>query len=670
MELQFVKGIGPKRQELLAEMGIQRPEDLLSHYPRRYEDRTRILKLNQLQINELSVVKVRLVSLEVKNIRPKLSLIKALIQDETGSAYAVWFNQTYLARSLRPGKTYLLTGRPKSHPWALELMVEDQEVAEGTALIPRILPIYPLVKGLNQRVLRQAVEAVLAQWEPEGVDEIATRFDLAPLKEAVRQIHFPESWAALEQARHRLVFDEFFYLQLTLGILKSRAQPEGAGIAHQGRPVLTNKWLSRLPFQLTKAQVRVIGEVEEDMKAPRSMRRLIQGDVGSGKTAIAAWALLKAVENGGQGAMMAPTEILARQHYQTLKTWFESLGVVVVCLVSGMKASERKTILEALKEGRVHVVVGTHALIQSDVAFKQLSLYIIDEQHRFGVRQRALLEEKGETPDLLVMSATPIPRTLALTIYGDLDLSLLDELPPGRKTVETLCLLEKARPKVYQFIKNQLVQGAQAYVICPLVEESEDMDLKDAERVFETLQKVFSRYRVGLVHGRLKPKDKESVMAGFKEGRIHILVSTTVVEVGVDVPNASVMVIENAERFGLAQLHQLRGRVGRGQSQAHCFLMTHTDSPLALKRLKLMTLSNDGFYLAEQDMLLRGPGEMAGTRQHGLPEFKLAQLPKDIEVLEKARAAALRLLSEDPSLKSLPQVRQTVKARLGEIAYS
>ncbi len=655
MELGFLKGIGPRRIQLLQQMGIESAEDLLCHFPRRYEDRTKLLNIAQLIPGEVNTLKAEITSVETQAIRRNLTLLKAVLRDSTGFAVATWFNQPFLQQKLHPGQWILLTGKVQIRFGNREILVQDYEMLTETAGedLGRIVPVYPSVQGLNQNMFRMAIAQILEsgleihEYLPE---DFCQRHRLMGRQEALRSIHCPVSWEMLDQARRRLIFDEFFLLQLALGRMRSAAQQK-QGIRHLGLEALTSDWLAGLPFRLTQAQNRVIEQVRTDMAAPHSMRRLIQGDVGSGKTVVAAWALLRAVETGHQSAMMAPTEILAKQHYDTLSSWFEPLGVRVALLKGSTPSAKKAEILEGLKAGTIQVAVGTHALFQETVVFKNLSLLVIDEQHRFGVRQRAMLEDKGITPDMLVMSATPIPRTLALTVYGDLDLSSLDEMPPGRKPVQTLCILDRARPKLNALLEREIGQGFQVYVVCPLIEETETADLQNAKQLFADLAAALPQVRIGLLHGRMAAADKEAVMAAFERGELQLLVSTTVIEVGVNVPKATVMVVENAERFGLAQLHQLRGRVGRGGDQSYCILVTKTTEPIPLKRLKLMTETNDGFRLAEEDMLLRGPGEFFGTRQHGLPEFRIAQLPADRRLLEEARGAALDLLQSDPNLQ-------------------
>lgn len=655
MELDFLKGIGPRRIQLLHQMGIDSAEDLLCHFPRRYEDRTKLVNIAQLVPGEVHTLKAEITSMETQSIRRNLSLLKAVLRDSTGFAVATWFNQPFLKQKLHPGQWILLTGKVQIRFGSREILVQDYEMLTETGReeLGRIVPVYPSIQGLNQNVFRTAIAQILESGLeiPEYLPEaFRQQHRLTGRRAAMKAIHCPDHWEMLDQARRRLIFDEFFLLQLALGRMRSAAQQQ-QGIRHLGREDLTGAWLADLPFQPTQAQQRVIEQVRTDMAAPHSMRRLIQGDVGSGKTVVAAWALLRAVETGHQSAMMAPTEILAKQHFDTLHAWFEPLGIRVALLKGSTTPAKKMEIIEGLKSGAIQVAVGTHALFQEAVAFKNLSLLVIDEQHRFGVRQRAMLEDKGVTPDMLVMSATPIPRTLALTVYGDLDLSSLDEMPPGRKPVQTLCILDRARPKLNALLEREIGKGFQVYVVCPLIEETETADLQNAKQLYSELAAALPHVRIGLLHGRLAASEKEAVMAAFEKGDLQLLVSTTVIEVGVNVPKATVMVVENAERFGLAQLHQLRGRVGRGGDQSYCILVTKTTEPISLKRLKLMTETNDGFRLAEEDMLLRGPGEFFGTRQHGLPEFRIAQLPGDRMLLEEARAAALDLLQRDPRLQ-------------------
>jgi ATP-dependent DNA helicase RecG len=584
----------------------------------------------------------------------------ALLRDGSGYLTAVWFNQPYLEKVVKRGQRLILYGKvSRFRGGPLQIQHPDFEIVEqeddDTLHTGRLVPIYRLTEGLGQRQLRsllwRVVEAYAGETPESLPPAISARRKLLPLPEALRTIHFPESEAALRAARRRLVFEDFLLLQLGLAIRRQRVRRE-RGIAIKPPGTLAARLRQSLPFRLTPAQERVWEEIRNDLARPLPMNRLLQGDVGSGKTVVAALALLTAVEAGYQASLMAPTEILAEQHFLTLYELLRDLGVSVALLTSGVKGKERAELLDGVARGGIPVVVGTHALIQEGVVFRHLGLAVVDEQHRFGVVQRASLRAKGEHPDLLVMTATPIPRTLALTLYGDLDVSVIDTPPPGRQPVVTVLRTEAKRGQIYAFLKGQLREGRQVYVVCPLVEESEASDLKAATEMASRLRtEVFPEHPVGLLHGRLSFAEKEAVMRKFKVGIIRVLVSTTVIEVGIDVPNASVMLIEHAERFGLAQLHQLRGRVGRGPWKSYCILLA--SSPLsaeARRRLQAMAASTDGFRIAEVDLQLRGPGDFFGTRQSGLPEFRVADLVRDSAVLEDARQEALRLVDTDPDL--------------------
>lgn len=657
--LQYLKGVGPRRVKILAKLGIETEEDLLYHLPRRYEDRSNLKPISQLRIGETETTIAYIRRIEELNPRKGLLITKVYIQDHTGSAIALWYNQSYLKKQLALGAQLIITGKVDYRFGQKEIAVNEYELVSGKTSLHtgRIVPFYPSTEGLNQRFWREIQHQALAR-KAEKFREIFTpeelqQLDLIPLKDALREIHFPSSYNQLEKARYRLVFEEFYLLQLALLVLRGDYQKNLTGIAHQKENKLPERFVKSLPFPLTGAQKRVITEINSDMESSVPMQRLVQGDVGSGKTVIAAWGLLKAVEGGYQGTLMAPTEILAQQHYETLNGWFAPLGVKSALLKGSLNRREKDLLLERVIKREIDVLVGTHALIQENVEFANLGLVIIDEQHRFGVKQRSLLEEKGQQPDVLVMSATPIPRTLALTLYGDLDISLLDEFPPGRKPVETYCITEKSRGKLKLFLAKQLSLGSQVYIVCPLVEESETLDIKNATTLAGNIKMEFPSCNIGLLHGRMKAKEKEKIMQDFQAGRLHILVSTTVIEVGVNVPRATVMIVENAERFGLAQLHQLRGRVGRGETQSYCILISSSRNPVALERLRILSKTQDGFKLAEEDLKLRGPGEFFGMRQHGLPEFKVGDLVRDSEILLRARRMALKVLRKDPYLREL-----------------
>ncbi len=677
--VQYVKGVGPVRARALSRLGVNTVEDLLRHYPRRYLDRSQMVPLSRLEPGSVATVQGRVVA--VRELRPRSAsrvrlITKARITDGHGAAEAVWFNNPYVGRHLRPGVQVILSGKVDRHHGP-EITVEQWELFDGTEPLHtgRIVPLYPATEGLEGRALRSIVRRAIDSFSHLVTDclpdPLRRRLELVDARRALEQIHFPEDHAGLEAARRRLVFEEFFLLQVALAVVRQNLRTRQRGIAHPPSGPLVEAFLRGLPFSLTGAQRRVIGEIYRDMEAPEPMNRLVQGDVGSGKTIVAAAALVKTVEAGCQGVMMAPTEILARQHRDRLGPLLEPLGISVAYLSGGEPPRQREAAREAIARGRAQVVVGTHALIQETVAFHCLGLAVTDEQHRFGVRQRARLQEKGEHPDVLVMTATPIPRTLTMTAYGDLDVSILDELPPGRQAVETRWEPNRRRAQVYALVRRHLEAGRQAYVVCPLIEESEKLSAEAATRLRDELAAgALTGWTVGLLHGRLNPAERERVMADFQAGRIHVLVATTVVEVGVDVPNATVMVVEGADRFGLAQLHQLRGRVGRGRHASVCVLLANPATPEGRQRLEAITRLQDGFAIAEADLTLRGPGELLGTRQHGLPEFRLADLVRDAAQLEQARREAFELVSRDPQLKALEHqaLRREVLARYRENA--
>jgi len=657
--LRFVTGIGPQRAKLLAKLGLDTVEDVLLHLPSRHEDRSQIVPLGRITEGES-----RTCAGTIRGVSPPprgraRAPLSVLLGDDTGFLTAVWFNQPYLERVFQRGQRLIVHGKVARHGGGpLQIQVKDYEIAEegedDTLHTGRLVPVYRLTQGLTQRPLRALVKRLLDGYGhlvqealPEGV---RGRRRLLDISAALKSGHFPQTTAEQEAARRRLVFDDFFLLQLGLAIRRQR-QGRQRGLSMKPEGALARKLCQSLPFSLTGAQERVWREIRTDMAEPYPMNRLLQGDVGSGKTIVAALAVLTAIEAGYQTAFMAPTEILAEQHLLTLGGLLRPLGVEVALLTNAVKGKARAALIAATAEGAVGCVVGTHALVQEGVRFRRLGLVVVDEQHRFGVAQRATLRGKGESPDVLVMTATPIPRTLALTLYGDLDVSVLDELPPGRKPVVTVARGEAKRGPIYEFLREQVAAGRQVYVVCPLVEESEAIDLRAATEIAEGLQRsVFPELRVGLLHGRMGAADKERVMRELKEGGIQILVSTTVIEVGIDVPNASVMLIEHAERFGLSQLHQLRGRVGRGPWKSYCILLTAARSEDARKRIAAMTETNDGFRIAEVDLSVRGPGDFFGTRQSGLPEFRVADLLRDAAVLEEARADAVAIVQRDEHL--------------------
>jgi len=662
--IQYVKGIGPQRAAILAKLGIYTLQQLLEYYPRRYEDRSRLKQIVQLEHKELETIMGRVVGSEELKPRRGLTITKLAVTDDTGIVFGVWFNQPYIARQWKPGTKVILSGRVERRNKEIQLLDPEIEALDHEDIIhtARIVPIYSLTENMSQRVFRTVIRQVLNQaigiiTEPLP-DYIRQKHGLIDKPWAVENIHFPTDTISLQQARRRLIYEEFFVLQMGLLLLKQHNQVDEAGIKHTKDGDSVAAFMKGLPFQLTKDQLKVLDEIKNDMEASQVMNRLLQGDVGSGKTVIAAAALVKTVENGYQGAMMAPTEILAEQHYCSLKALFAPLGINVALLTGGQPKKVKEQVLNAIGTGEAQVVVGTHTLIQSQVSFKGLGLVVTDEQHRFGVRQRALLQQKGYRPDVLVMTATPIPRTLALTVYGDLDYSVIKEMPPGRQPIRTDLVSSDVRRRIYKFMRKLIMEGRQVYVVCPLIEESDKLQVEAAMQTAERLVKEeFADLSVGLLHGKMKNTEKEKVMAQFIRNEINILVATTVIEVGVNVPNASLMVIEGAERFGLAQLHQLRGRVGRGDHKSYCILVSDHKAQESTQRLKCLKETTDGFSLAEQDLILRGPGEFFGTRQHGLPDLKLANILQDHELLEIARKDAEEFIHLK---RCLPEVLKSI----------
>lgn len=638
--LQYLKGVGPERAKQLEQIGIHTIKDLLLYFPRRYEDR-RLRRIDELKDGELASISGKVVASQIS--RSKIKVIKLSIEQEGRLFNGVWFNQTFIIKQFPVGTSVILTGKVRWQQRVPEIQATDIQKA-GLEEYFEIIPIYSETARLSSKVLRSLVKNVLAQtteYFPETLD-IGKERNWPGRAQAYQEIHFPQSFHSLGLARERLVFEEVLFLQLAVNRLRKGVQRESSPILEGGKD-LVEVFYQALPFELTSAQKRVIQEIFRDMAGSKGMARLVQGDVGSGKTAVAMAALLQTVGSGYQGAMMAPTEILALQHFQSLKAAFAPLGVRVVCLLGSHTKSERQKILHEISTGVANVVVGTHALIQESVQFQKLGLAVTDEQHRFGVKQRTLLQTKGGNPHVLVLTATPIPRTLALTLYGDLQLSVLDEMPKGRKPILTRKLTERGRPNLEKFMEEQIEMGRQVYVVCPLVEESETLDLISATERYESLQERFPNRRVALLHGRMKGAQKEEVMNGFQTGDTDILVSTTVVEVGVNVPNATIMVIEGAERFGLAQLHQLRGRVGRGSEQSYCILISDVKGS---KRLDILCETQDGFRIAEEDLRIRGAGELLGTRQHGIMELRLADLSRDGRLVEEAYQMAQKVLAQ------------------------
>lgn len=667
-------GVGPRHGQTLKRLGLETLGDMLYYFPRRYDDYSQLKPINRLWYGEEVTVIGTVQSAITRPVRSgKISLTEAVVSDGSGSLRLSWFNQPWITKRLRPGIQVVLSGKVDQYLGRLVMNnPEVEELEQQNLNTNRIVPVYPLTANITQRWLRRLMYQVVTYWSPRLQDPLPTddrrAAELAVLSDALLQIHFPDSWEQLEAARHRLAFDEIFLLQLGMLRQKRTWQERNARIFET-----PEQWIeaavARLPFELTSAQRRALEDVRADLASGHPMNRLLQGDVGSGKTVIAALAIAMVVRHGSQAALMAPTSILAEQHYRNLCRLLADPGGVIgesqICLLVGATPeADKRTIREGLASGEIKVVIGTHALIEEPVTFNDLQLAIIDEQHRFGVEQRATLRLKGENPHLLVMTATPIPRSLALTIYGDLDLQVIDEMPPGRQTVNTHVLLPRERERAYALIRSQVSQGYQAFIIYPLVELGErDTDeegaaeSKAAVEEHERLQReVFPKLKLGLLHGRLRPEDKDAVMACFRDGDYQVLVSTSVVEVGVDIPNATVMLIEGANRFGLAQLHQFRGRVGRGQAQAYCLLIPDTEDAVENERLSVMAETNDGFVLAERDLQQRGPGDFLGTRQSGFDQqLRLASLG-DIHLIEKAQRSARKIFEQDPDLR-LPEHR-------------
>ena len=669
-------GVGEQRAKKLARLGLERALDLLEHYPRDYEDRRREYPIRQAPLGPR--VCVRAMAAEHPRrarIRAGLELVQVKVVDQTGALHLTFFNQGYVERAIRAGEEYVFFGAVEEQGRRRSMVNPIFERAGRQTDTGRIMPVYPLTAGITNHLMASLTRQVLpcAAGLPETLPQsVRQAHALAARTYAVENIHFPADEKALALARRRLIFEELFYLSVGLGVLKGRRAQADRACPFPPRP--RAEFDALLPFAPTGAQSRVMDQIAADLASGRPMNRLVQGDVGSGKTAVAAYACWLCAGAGYQSALMAPTEVLAEQHYRSLSALLSPAGVRVGLLTGSLPAAEKKRVRQALAAGEIDLAVGTHALISQGVAFRKLALIVADEQHRFGVAQRSALAGKSETggmppPHVLVMSATPIPRTLALILYGDLDLSVIDELPPGRAPVATYVVGEDKRRRVYNFVRRQVEQGRQVYLICPAVEETAEgenaewaasppaMDLKAVTTYARQLQtEIFPDLRVGLLHGRMKPREKEAAMADFASGRTQVLVATTVVEVGVDVPNASLVVIENADRFGLSQLHQLRGRVGRGRHQSYCVLLTASRSPEALARLRTLASTTDGFRIAEEDLKARGPGDFFGSRQHGLPQMKLADLSGDLALLQEAQGAAQALLAEDPGL-SRPENR-------------
>ena len=631
-EVQFIKGVGPTRAQLLQKLGIYTLEDLITYYPRDYKDRSKPKMIASLQDGEETLIEAMVVSkMNEQRIRKNMTIYKLIVRDETGTCILTWFNQKYLKNKFVLGQKYKFYGKVSIKYGRIEMNSPVYDADNTNKNTGKIIPLYPLTFGLYQNTIRQVMENAIEIVEKEDIlketlpQYILEQYHLEDIKKATKQIHFPDNFKEFEEARKRLVFEELLTMQLALMSLKNKYTKEEKGITFD-KNVKMSDVINELPFRLTKAQLRVLEEIDNDMENSKPMNRLLQGDVGSGKTVVAMIASYKTVKCGYQVAIMAPTAILASQHLESFNKILEKFGIKSELLIGSVTKKKKEEILQKLENGEIDILIGTHALLEENVVFKNLGLVVTDEQHRFGVRQRGIIVNKGKNPDVLVMTATPIPRTLALILYGDLDISIIDELPPNRKKIDTFAVTKSMEQRVNNFIKKQVDEGRQAYIVCPLVEENEEINAKAVLELFENYkQDVFPKYRVEYLHGKMRPKEKDAIMQEFKEGKINILISTTVIEVGVDVPNASIMVIENAERFGLAQLHQLRGRVGRGEYKSYCILKYQGKSEIIKKRMKTMQDTNDG--------------------------FKIANLFEDMQTLKLVQSLSIKIEQEDPKLE-------------------
>ncbi|MEJ6950867.1 ATP-dependent DNA helicase RecG [Natronospora cellulosivora (SeqCode)] len=668
--VEFIKGVGSRYSKILEKLNIKTIEDLLFYFPRDYEDRRNITSIKYLSPGQLVTVKADVIKVIEERPRPGMKILKVSFSDGSDVLNGVWFNQPYLKKQFKKGQSFYISGQLNEKSWrfkkkeiynpVFELFENGDNIHTG-----RVVPIYSLTNGATQKYMRQVVYNALDAYACHLPDllsnEIKEKYDFYDIEKSIWGLHFPEDRRHYIKARKRLAFEELYLLQLIV-LNRKKGLTLERGIKHLSSEDITKEFLGNLSFSLTNAQEKVWAEIKHDMERDVPMQRLLQGDVGSGKTIIATLSLIKTIANGYQGVLMAPTEILAEQHFLKLDSMLRNLGFNAVLIIGSMSQSERKENIEKIKLKQADLIIGTHALFQESIEYNKIGLVVIDEQHRFGVEQRFRLKEKGENPDLLVMTATPIPRTLALTVYGDLDVSIIDELPLGRNPVITTWRKDTSRSKIYQFVKEKIDEGRQAYIVCPLIEPSEEIKAISAEEMFENLtNRIFSEYKVALLHSKLASEEKKNIMEMFRTGHIDILVSTTVIEVGVDVANASIMIIENAERFGLAQLHQLRGRVGRGQYQSYCILIASPNTEEGIKRLEVMTESTDGFKIAEEDLKIRGPGEFFGTKQSGLPDLKVADILKDQRIIQKARIEAEKTVERENWEDFFPHLYKKIK---------
>ena len=666
--ISVLKGVGPKKVEIFRDMGIETIEDLALYFPRAYEDRRTVTPISELKAGSDFLIQARLVNKRMgANRFNKKTPLVLNVSDDSGMLEVVFFNGYFLNKLFDIGKEYVFYGRVTENLDRLQIVHPEFTIAGSNDDVREIIPVYSLRQGLSQKEMRRmqrdikVVYSSIKEWIPEDIVE---KNKLASLDFAISNMHFPSNAKKVLQSRYRLVFDELFTLETGLMYMKSD-DIDVTGISIDVSK--GDEFISKLPFELTSGQRESWNEIKDDLQKPKKMNRLLQGDVGSGKTIIAEAAMLSAAASGFQSVIMAPTELLARQHFDTFVKDLSDHEISPVILISSMKASDKRMAMESISSGKAKVIIATHAVLEENIVFKNLGLVITDEQHRFGVNQRRKLSGKGEGVNILVMTATPIPRTIAAILYGDLDISQIRTMPKGRKGIHTYKCSQGERNRVFNFVEKEMKEGRQAYVVAPLIEDSESIDAKSANAIFDELQDRFDDFNIKLVHGAMKSADKDKIMQDFASGKVNLLVSTTVIEVGINVPNASVMVIENAERFGLAQLHQLRGRVGRGSDDAYCFLMCYTDSELANARMDIMTGSMSGFDIAEEDLKLRGPGEIFGTRQHGLPQLKISDLLRHRDVLEAAMNSARELIERDSKLEKPESVmvKQKVKKMFG-----
>ena len=660
-DVKYVKTVGPNRVKLLNKLKISTLKDLITYYPRDYEDRSKPKNLYECTDGEEVLIEAMATGRISEMRKGRMVISRLIVKDQTGTCYITWFNQGYLKEKFQPGRMYRFYGKIAVKGTRFEMNSPVYDEIDESKNTGKIIPIYPLTYELKQSTLRRIIENGLAEIKGQLTETLPNYIlkenNLWDINSTIERIHFPHEFSDFNKARERLVFEELLTMQLALLKLKNNYEHDINGIQFD-KNVLMSDVINKLPFKLTKAQLRVLEEIDRDMESNKPMNRLLQGDVGSGKTVIAMIAAYKAVKSGYQAAILAPTAILASQHLESFQGILDEVGIRSALLISSITKKKKAELLEKLQNGEIDVLIGTHAILEENVIFKNLGLVVTDEQHRFGVKQRSTIASKSQNPDVIAMSATPIPRTLALILYGDLDISIIDELPPNRKKIETFAVRKNMEERVNGFITKQIEEGRQAYIVCPLVEENEEMGLKSVIELAEKYQnETFSNYKVAYLHGKMKAKEKDEIMQKFKDGEIQILIATTVIEVGVNVPNASIMVVENAERFGLAQLHQLRGRVGRGEYQSYCILKYEGNGETVRQRMKVMCDTNDGFIISEKDLELRGSGDFFGTEQHGLPEFKIANLFEDISILKKVQNISLKIMEDDPLLEKEKNVK-------------